>query len=309
MIKELYRKLFPKKIRNIMWQIIHFIPNEIKYHKSYNLKRKIISYLKSHITEENSPVLDFLQHTNSYYFVFPYDFPKKYDEMEIDIQYENGFPFVLRNGKKLFGKKNMTEKNFREMYKGLLKEQDADSPHRYLTNGRYPKQDSIIADIGAAEGIFALDVIDFAKKIYLFECEPDWIEALKMTFRPYENKIEIINKYVSSHDDETHNTISLDTFFRDKEVNYIKADIEGAEEDMLAGGKNVFSTKITQTLLCCYHKKDAEEHFRHYLKDNGFSNIDVNSGYLIWQSQEETLGIPLEAPYLRHGVMYADKSN
>lgn len=52
---------------------------------------------------------------------------------------------------------------------------------------------SIVADIGTAEGIFALNIIHSVKKVYLFECDPEWIIPLEKTFAPWINKIEIVN--------------------------------------------------------------------------------------------------------------------
>ncbi|GMO29781.1 MAG: hypothetical protein Ta2B_10740 [Termitinemataceae bacterium] len=47
------------------------------------------------------------------------------------------------------------------------------------------------------------------------------------------SKVVIVNKYVSNITD--NNTVTLDDFFCDKEVDIIKADIEGAEKLMLEG--------------------------------------------------------------------------
>lgn len=105
----------------------------------------------------------------------------------------------------------MSNDEWRNTYIQLLLEQDEESPHRYIKSNRIPDSNTIFADLGAAEGFLALDFIDKVKKIYLFECDPDWIEALKMTFGPWENKVEIVNRYVS--DVTSEKTVSLDDFF------------------------------------------------------------------------------------------------
>ena len=48
----------------------------------------------------------------------------------------------------------------------------------------------------------------------MFEYDSEWREALEATFTPWADKVEIINKYVSDHDDESH--IRFDSFFRKK---------------------------------------------------------------------------------------------
>lgn len=47
----------------------------------------------------------------------------------------------------------------------------------------------MIADIGSAEGNFSLSNIENVKKVYLFESDKEWIEALEATFRPWRDKV------------------------------------------------------------------------------------------------------------------------
>jgi hypothetical protein len=120
----------------------------------------------------------------------------------------------------------------------------------------------VIADVGAAEGIFTLNNIDKIKKSYLFECEEKWIESLKMTFKPWKEKIVIINNKVS--DNTSIKSMSLDDFVENEDVedlNFIKADIEGAEISLVLGANRILSNqKGLQIVLCTYHNQnDAED--------------------------------------------------
>ena len=189
-------------------------------------------------------------------------------------------------------------------------EQDEESPHRYLFQNRMPQKDCVIADIGAAEGIFALDVIQYGKKIYLFECDQEWIEALRLTFAEEikNGKAEIVDAFIGAEDDAAKKTLTLDTFFKDKQLDYVKADIEGAEEAMLAGGEMTFTQKVQDVLLCCYHTQNAESMFKTYLYEKGFNHIEVNQKWMIWSHQLVLFKKPLEKPYLRRGVLFASKS-
>lgn len=96
------------------------------------------------------------------------------------------------------------------------------------------------------------------------------------------------------------NTVALDDFFKDKEINFIKADIEGAERLMLKGGKITFTEKADRALLCQYHKADDEKVIKAKLSEYGFSYRD-NEGYMLFLFDENGL-LP---PYVRHGVLYA----
>lgn len=50
--------------------------------------------------------------------------------------------------------------------------------------------------------------------------------------------------------------ISLDSYFRDKELTFLKADIEGAEMDMLRGGHKVITSQQPKIAICVYHRPD-----------------------------------------------------
>ena len=133
-----------------------------------------------------------------------------------------------RMGKGSILKKRWGEKRIKRAYSDLLREQDINSPHRYLSESFNPGNDDVVADIGAAEGNFSLSVIEKVKKIYLFEYDQEWIEALRATFAPWAEKVEIINKYVSDYNDESH--IRFDTFFEmKKDITFLKIDVDGAE--------------------------------------------------------------------------------
>lgn len=88
---------------------------------------------------------------------------------------------------------------------------DESSAHKYLTEDFDVNQNDCVADIGAAEGLFSLAIVDKVKKIYIFEGDNIWLKPLNATFRDYQDKIVIINKYVS---DINWNTfVTLDKFF------------------------------------------------------------------------------------------------
>jgi hypothetical protein len=60
----------------------------------------------------------------------------------------------------------------------------------------------------------------------LFEANTGWIEALNATFAAYQEKIVIVNKFVSNEGD----CVSLDTYFQQQEKpTLLKMDVEGYE--------------------------------------------------------------------------------
>ena len=131
-------------------------------------------------------------------------------------------------GKKLYFKRGMSRKEAVRTYRSLEEEQDLHSPHYYFFDGLTLSENSVVADIGVAEGNFGLKIVDRVKELYLFECDAGWIEALEATFEPWKDKVHIVNRFVS--DTTSSDTVRLDDFFRDKSVPHIlKLDVEGAE--------------------------------------------------------------------------------
>ncbi|MDR0485576.1 MAG: FkbM family methyltransferase [Elusimicrobiota bacterium] len=186
---------------------------------------------------ETIEVRDYLK--ENVFSVFPYSFALKGNSIPVEVFLDEIYEmhFVLYEGKRMYFPKGWTIAACINYFRGLCIEQDAASPHRYETKKYIPKPGDVIADIGAAEGIWALKYAQDAKKIFLFESEPNWIQALERTFAPYKEKTTIINKYIS--DKVGNRKTTLDAFFKDMEVNFIKADIEGAEVNALKGGKSI----------------------------------------------------------------------
>lgn len=159
-------------------------------------------------------------------------------------------------GKKLYFKRGMSRKEAVRTYRSLEEEQDLHSPHYYFFDGLTLSENSVVADIGVAEGNFGLKIVDRVKELYLFECDAGWIEALEATFEPWKDKVHIVNRFVS--DTTSSDTVRLDDFFRDKSVPHIlKLDVEGAEVAVLEGAAAFLKEgRISDLLVCTITKKE-----------------------------------------------------
>lgn len=234
--------------------------------------------------------------------MYPYEYTKKYNFRTINVMWDtDGYPFVLHSEKKLYLKKGWSKEKCQKYYNNLRIEQDEKCTHKYLVDSlRYPDKDDVAADLGAAEGIFGLDIIDNVKELYLFECDEDWNEPLRKTFLPWKDKVIIVNKYLS---DSTHdNYVTLDDFFNGKKVTYIKADIEGNEIRMLQGAVRLLESEIKKAFICIYHNSGDESKIKKIMEDSGFC-IKINSGYLLMTNVDNIF----QNQYLRHGVLFAYK--
>ena len=270
--------------------------------ESAPLKRKIIRYLeklpKHEITAEKTEVLDYLK--THCLDVFPYPFVEHYDREDVQPFFDNErkMYYVLHEGKRLYFRKDFDASTVKSHYNYLRIEQDANSPHHYETETFRVEQGDTVIDAGAAEGNFALSAVEKANKLYIFEVEPAWLEALEATFAPWKEKVVIVDKYVS---DKTNDTcVSLDDYFGDTRIDFIKADIEGAEIQMVEGAKNILAQGNPKLALCTYHRKNDAEDLRLALTKANYS-IEFSKGYMIFLWGDE----PLSPPYLRRGLIRA----
>lgn len=268
-----------------------------------SLRKKIISMLSSlpenQIDEEKREILDYLM--NNEVRIFPYPFHENYhaDKIEVFFDEKRGMRYVLQDGKRLYFKKRWGVKRIQQAYSDLSREQDIKSPHRYLTDSFNLQNSDVLTDIGAAEGNFSLSVIEKVKKIYLFEYDREWDEALRATFEPWKDKVEIINKYAADHNDSSH--VSLDDFYdQKKDITFLKIDVDGAEETVLNGCRRIFkSGKPFRIALCTYHKHDDEKSFTSLLESHGFT-ISPSRGYMINYYDKK-----LKSPWIRRGLIRA----
>jgi hypothetical protein len=283
----IYRIIVPKPLRTIILK--------------KNLRKRILEYFallpEDEVNEDHREVLDYLR--NNEVRIFPYPFHDNYAAEDIEVSYDNqkGLHYVLQEGKKLYFKKRWGVKRIKKAYSDLLREQDINSPHRYLSGSFQVEPHDILADIGAAEGNFSLAVVEKVKKMYLFEYDREWIEALRATFEPWSDKVEIVPRYVSDRDDESH--IRLDTFIRNhRDINFLKIDVDGAESEVLESCIELFSSNVPiKIALCTYHKNNDEADFIRVLKDYEFS-VTPSKGYMINYYDKK-----MKAPYLRRGLI------
>lgn len=291
MLRQMYRKSLPRKIRRPISAIRAQIKNRA-------IKERITHHYKlAAIPEEYQAIIEWIKQNQ--FHVFPYEFTKKYRAEQIEVMYdkERKMSYVLQGGNKMYWKKGIEEQAIQQSVSFLRLEQDETSPHRYLTREHYPRIGAVVADLGAAEGNFSLSIIDKVKKIYLFECDPGWIEALEATFYPWKEKVVIVNQFVGNG----AGCIKLDEYFRNKEIDYIKADIEGAEVSMLLGAEETLKEKVAETAICTYHRYDDEENVKKCLELYGYT-CEPSKGYMCFSYADD-----FDKSHFRRGLLYGSR--
>lgn len=295
----IYSFIVPSWIRNKRNELIS--KNELRI-----LKKRIIKYYtklsKSTITQEQRTVIQYLK--DNPITCYPYYFQKYYNSNRIKVfkDYNNSRLFTIYNNQKLYFKKNWDSEKIRNYFNDLLIEQDLSSPHRYLTDEFNINNDDVVIDVGAAEGIFSLSIIEKASKVYLFESDEEWVDALNITFSPWKEKVIITQRFVSNRNDDFN--ITLDSFFqRIEKIDFLKIDVDGSESELLQGSENlIMNSNSLRIALCTYHRQNDENLFAEYLKSKRF-DISYSNGFMIFYHDNA-----LDAPYLRRGLIRATRA-
>jgi hypothetical protein len=247
--------------------------------KFYLIMKNIKKYNFVDLNNEEATISNFIK--NNPISMIPYEYTKEYVSKNVTVytDSDHNMKYVLFDNKRLYFPQN-DDNIIKEIYNNLLIEQNINSPHRYESFDIKVEQGDIVVDVGAAEGIFALSVIEKVQKVYLFEAAEKWTNALKMTFMPWKGKVVIINKYVSDSTLQGWG-VTIDEYFNGKKVNFIKADIEGSELKPLNGAKNILSNQNhLKVVICTYHKENDAKCFKTILEENGFKT-EFSNGFII----------------------------
>ena len=135
----------------------------------------------------------------------------------------------------------------------------------------------VVIDCGSSEGLWALTIARKAAKIYLIEPQIGFVRVLRKTFAQFiqTGVAEILNCAVGSYDDtcvlsstgeaDVLGTVvphkrgeirlcRLDTLLHGRRADFIKADIEGSEIDMLRGAEETIRRWNPKIAITVYHE-------------------------------------------------------
>jgi hypothetical protein len=269
------------------------------------LKRQILAYYRALPTEavdaEKAEVLAWLERNPL--SVFPYDFTAEYRRLDIPVYRDsgNGLLYTRWGEKRLYYCEGGSERRARRYFRGLLLEQDSRSPHCYLSGSFDVTAGDVVVDVGAAEGNFSLDAVERAKHIWLIEPDPAWTRALEATFEPWKHKVTIVPKMAGERDDETCST--LDRMLAGvPRVDFIKADVEGAEGDVIRGASQTIRRNPgIKVAVCAYHRQHDADTLSTLMEGMGF-HVGFSDGYLIFHYGRDNVVCP---PYLRKALIRA----
>lgn len=149
------------------------------------------------------------------------------------------------------------------------------------------KPSDIVVDAGCAEGIFPAIYYKSCKKIYAFEPLPDFVKSLHLTFAGVDN-VEIVPKALGSKKAKSYidgtgagafltekntgtsidiSTIDSEFYEKGIQVDFIKADVEGFEIELLEGAKKTIQEHSPKIAFTTYHFPGDDAKFRTFLKN------------------------------------------
>lgn len=155
---------------------------------------------------------------------------------------------------------------------------DTEDWHYYQKEHTEINPGEIILDIGTAEGLLPISVIDKCEHIYMIEPSKLFCNCLNKTFSEYKEKTTIFNVAVGNSDGTINfdeNSLDgmisnvnsattqeigihkIDTLFnKNQPITYLKADIEGFELEMLKGAEKTIKNNKPKIAITTYHTQN-----------------------------------------------------
>lgn len=264
---------------------------------------------KAKVDKDLQMALDYLQRTGDFCMI-PYD--QKGERTKVDCGFDKTcqLPYVLHNGKKLYFPKAWKESRVAYVYSDYVDSESLTgkglkecTPHQYQSEEFKVEDGDVLIDVGCAEALFALDVIEKVSKVYLIENDKQWCRPLELTFAPWKDKVVILHKTLGGFD--SNDIVSLKSLMEQEKNRpiFVKMDIEGGELPAIQGCQ-AFLQKTTQKLkvaCCVYHRVNDAAMIEQLMKDCGFS-VSYSSGYVLTDFLDESM-----LPTLRKGIIRAEK--
>lgn len=310
-MKTILRRIVPLQLREKIhyFRTHHQVKQQVADLKTELLYYKVLYHHEANPSPEFSAEINFLKQHASL-TPFPYKQVKPSPSVEAGMDTEKGMPYVLHAGKRLYFPAGWSVDAARQMYLNYIVTENIlgggyteKAPHQYLSDDFQLSENTLVVDIGAAEGLFLLDVIDRVKSAILFEPSQGWLVPLKATFAAYADKVTIIEKFATNRDSATE--ARIDSCIKPgNEPIFIKMDVEGYEQLVLSGAEKLFTESRDIKVACCtYHRQDDAQKLQEYFESRGLTTA-FSEGYMLFPYDDQ-----IAAPYFRKGMIRATKSS
>jgi len=144
--------------------------------------------------------------------------------------------------------------------------------HHYEVPETKVQPGDVVLDCGAAEGLFALSVLERARQVVIFEPSPDFSDSLRRTFGDAPNATVVaaalgsaegkaflaggsLYGFVSMDDGIPINITTVDAWAANANtrVDFIKGDLESFEFEVLKGARATIRRDMPKIALTAYH--------------------------------------------------------
>ncbi|RDB04343.1 hypothetical protein [Runella aurantiaca] len=306
--------LFRYSVKDDVANKIYWVQQEFEY-ELRKIKKELIYHKMMDYYRNNPPVsfiqeIEYIKKEGQVSF-FPYKRIKTLSKVASGFDSQNQMPYVIHGtNKKLYFPKNWSVERAQNTYLDYIQIENIlggefleRSPHQYQSKNICVREGDLVIDIGSAEALFALDVVDIARKVIIIEADKIWKEPLMATFEPYKDKVKIINKRLSNRD--SNYEIKLDTCLEDEVLDniFVKMDIEGYETTLIEDNEWLLQKNINLSIVCCtYHKQNDAEILSYFFKKNGLYT-EFSDGNILFYIDER-----IEPPFFRKGIIRANRT-
>jgi FkbM family methyltransferase len=162
-----------------------------------------------------------------------------------------------------------------------------DQWHYYEIPQTAVKSEDTVADCGAAEGLFTLTVAHRCRYVFAIEPAPAFVRALERTLAGFTNVSVlpyalaesdgvvrlsadgITSRVIETDDGQLVPARAIDSLFvrQGRRLDYLKADLEGAEVSMLRGAIETIRAYRPRIAITTYHQREHAEQIAALLKD------------------------------------------
>ena len=242
---------------------------------------------------------------------FPYERIRQLNRVECGYDDSLGMAFALHNGKRLYFPEDMTVEIVEWYYRYLIEGEcllgghyTGKMPHCYQSERVKVNHGDVYVDVGAAEGLVALDVIDRASKVFIVEPDQRWLKALYATFKPFGEKCVIVPKFMTDHNGR--DGVTLEYLLKNETSCpiFVKMDIEGFEKMVLKASGGFLANQDQIKLACCtYHYDNDAQALADFFSQLGYQ-WEFSDGWMLFSDYDTSL---LKPPFFRHGLIRAWK--
>jgi hypothetical protein len=243
--------------------------------------------------------------------IFPYRNIKQMGDVVSGYDSIKKLPYVIHKNRRLYFAAYFSEEGALRDYKNFIETENIlgggymeKAPHQYQSESFHVKENDILLDVGCAEALFTLDMIDKVKKAILFESDSNWFEPLKATFEKeiISGKVVLIEKNVDKDNSKKSVTLCSALEKEEYESLFIKMDIEGNEPEVVKSCEKLMKTDKDIRFSCCtYHKKEDADILQSVFESNGYQTA-FSDGYMLFDRDKH-----IRYPYFRKGIIRAER--